>query len=387
MSDEDDQIITAGRGDALLADDLEVGAPWTIHGVALGPEDVTIGSSGLKKLWPADELRRAASSLEGKPLVRDHLNTVDGVVGEVTKADYRENVGVVYEAELTDESLAEKIQHGLLEVSARMRHAPVSDLEEEDDALVVEDIEFLNLSLVSQGASPSNEVDVGAATALQAAELASHFDYSPREAEAELEQSTDEQSESENPTMDEEIEELRKKLNERNEQIEELSSAVEGLKDAQEEESEVQLPEELEDFSDLMELRNPKAIEECEDPMVVDSAEYEELESKADEAESVKAILAEHVAELSPFEKDELMEKFTFSELQGKADEFDFEEELAPAPQSGDPDEEELEENEEEAEEAEAELEELREKQEWYESVGWNGQAEELADEIAALEN
>jgi len=158
--------------------ELSDGPPYTVHGVALGGGDVTVGQSGIKKKWPADELEQAADSLRGTNLVVDHNNDATGVVGRVTKSGYKEGTGVVYEAELYDEDLAEKIQSGLLEVSIRGYHADVDSLEEdeESDAKIVEDIEFDNLSIVPTGAAPSNTLEMGEHAELSAAELSAFTD-------------------------------------------------------------------------------------------------------------------------------------------------------------------------------------------------------------------
>ena len=179
------QTVEFERRDAYLSA-LEEGPPYTVHGVALGADDVTVGQSGIKKLWPADELERAADSLEGRSLVVDHNNGSDGVVGTVTKAGYKENTGVIYEAELFDDDLAEKINNGLLEVSIRGKHSDVEQMEETDDgAKVVEDITFDNLSIVPTGAAPSNTIEVGEADELSMAELSS---FTSQLAETELQE-------------------------------------------------------------------------------------------------------------------------------------------------------------------------------------------------------
>lgn len=149
------------------------GPPYTVHGVALGAGDVTRGASGVKKKWPASELKDAADTLEETNLVVDHENNADGVVGQVRKAGYKEGSGVIYEAELYEEDLADKIDNGLLEVSIRGYHADVEELDEDEDtgALIVEDITFDNLSIVPQGASPSNTLQMGEHEELSAAAL------------------------------------------------------------------------------------------------------------------------------------------------------------------------------------------------------------------------
>jgi len=166
------QTVEFERREAHLSE-LEEGPPYTVHGVALGDDDVTVGQSGIKKLWPADELEKSADSLEGKNLVVDHNNDSSGVVGHVTKAGYKDGTGVIYEAELFDDDLAEKINNGLLEVSIRGRHSDVEQMEESDDgAKVVEEITFANLSIVPTGAAPSNTIEMGETEELSVAELA-----------------------------------------------------------------------------------------------------------------------------------------------------------------------------------------------------------------------
>jgi len=158
--------------DETYVSSLAEGAPYTVHGVALGADDVTVGQSGVKKMWPASELEAAADSLKGTNLVVDHENTANGVVGRVTKAGYKNGTGVIYEAELYDEELAQKVKRELLEVSIRGFHADVDSLEENDDgAKIVEDIEFDNLSIVPTGASPSNSLEIGTHDELSRAEL------------------------------------------------------------------------------------------------------------------------------------------------------------------------------------------------------------------------
>jgi len=165
MSDAATRSVSqAGVGTAELNSELDSDGKYTISGIALGAGDVTVGNSGIKKQWPAAELKQAASSLQGKPLVRDHQNNSDGRVGTVTKAFYDEGVGVRYEAEIAShyEQLAKDVAAGIQEVSARAYHDPVEELEEtESGAKRVTSILFDNLSVVSQGASPSNTAEIG----------------------------------------------------------------------------------------------------------------------------------------------------------------------------------------------------------------------------------
>ncbi len=190
-------------GTAVLSDSLGDSGPYTIHGVALGAGDITTGASGVKKLWPPEELKKAAESLAGTPLVKNHTNTVEGVIGEVSKAKYKDGVGVLYEAEIDEqfEELAKKIANNRLDVSVRAYHAPVEELDEDEDsgAKIVENITFDNLSVVPTGAAPSNTAEVGEATEMSAASLRDAFDY---ESEMDVEETGSESIDDEDSVED-----------------------------------------------------------------------------------------------------------------------------------------------------------------------------------------
>jgi len=159
----------AGVGTASLSASVSAvdgDEPYPIHGIALGSGDITLGQSGIRKYWPAATLKEAVDSLEGKPLVKDHINNSDGHVGTVTKAWFDPGVGVRYEAEIAPhyEQLARDVAAGIKDVSPRIKHPPESVLENYDDAtLEVHNARFSNLSIVNDGASPSNTANFGAA--------------------------------------------------------------------------------------------------------------------------------------------------------------------------------------------------------------------------------
>jgi len=153
-------------------DNLNVDDGTVVHGIALGVDDTTVGQSGVKKKWPAETLKEAAPSLAGTPLVTDHDNGSENVVGQVTKAGYKQDVGVIYEAVVFDEELAQKIQNGLLEVSIRGYHPDPEKMEKDQDgAAIIDKLVFDNLSIVPQGASESNTLEVGEHAELSQSEL------------------------------------------------------------------------------------------------------------------------------------------------------------------------------------------------------------------------
>jgi len=149
---------TAGLAET-EADDTHV-----INGVAIGAGDVTHGLSRKSKVWQPDELRAAASTLEGAEIKALHS---DAVVGEVTKAGFEPGVGVLYEAELEDEKLAAGVASGRLSVSIEATHFDGGTVDSpEGKAMAATNITFDGLAMVQKDAAPSASAKPGQAAAL-----------------------------------------------------------------------------------------------------------------------------------------------------------------------------------------------------------------------------
>lgn len=150
--------ITADTGIAQLArNDADDG--MTISGVAIGEDEVTSHAQG-DKFWPAEQLMAGTDSLVGTQLTKNHNHDrVEGVIGEVTDAVYKEGVGILFEAEVYDKEVANKIEKGLLEVSIHAVHANGGF--DDEGRMIVENIQFRDLSVVPRGAAQSNTVSVG----------------------------------------------------------------------------------------------------------------------------------------------------------------------------------------------------------------------------------
>jgi hypothetical protein len=162
-----DERLTTGY-EPLATESSDV--PTLVYGVALGEGDVTRGGSGKETLWPRETLEAAADGLEGQPLATDTNHTADGakpqtpveaIAGEVTWSGYKPGVGVVYEAEVDDESLAEKIQNGRLEVSPLVSRDVEPLSEGQADYKATDIHRWRDLALVAQGAAPSNSIAPG----------------------------------------------------------------------------------------------------------------------------------------------------------------------------------------------------------------------------------
>jgi len=116
-----------------------------IEGVAI--EETT---SRNNVTYEVDELSNAADTLIGVPLLKDHDNTIDSIVGRVTEA-YMDGKQLKFKAEVIDESVKMKIQKGLV------RNVSVGSIIDElkkvvEDGVtnfVAKRMKFVELSLVA----------------------------------------------------------------------------------------------------------------------------------------------------------------------------------------------------------------------------------------------
>lgn len=129
-----------------------------VHGVALGEDDTTRGTYGLKR-WPRESLEPAAASLTHSPVMDTHGGAK---VGRVTRSAYEPGVGVVYEAVLEDSDLANQLSLGQREVSIEAQN-PERVEHDDEGAAILHGFEFSGMAIVTNGASPSNHSSPGAA--------------------------------------------------------------------------------------------------------------------------------------------------------------------------------------------------------------------------------
>ena len=148
-----------------------------VHGIAIGEGDITIGGSGKRTYWPQETLEAAAEGLEGQPLATDTNHTADNpkpqtpveaIAGEVVWAGYKDGVGVLYEAEVDDPELADKIENGRLEVSPLVSRE-IEAMEDGPAPFKATEINhWRDLALVANGAAPSNSIQPGEAPTAEA---------------------------------------------------------------------------------------------------------------------------------------------------------------------------------------------------------------------------
>lgn len=178
MTEHEYDVVESGIAVLAGADEQSTDAT-TVHGVAIGEDDITEGMSGKRTRWPPEVLRAGAEKLIGKPIVTDHPGAektdegvrVDGPppleakVGEVTDARYVEGRGLVWEGSVADPEAAQQIERGLADVSPIVARE-IRPVESDDGGELFEATSiqaFRDLGLVSSGAAPSNSVATGTA--------------------------------------------------------------------------------------------------------------------------------------------------------------------------------------------------------------------------------
>jgi len=123
-----------------------------IKGVAINECTTRNGVS-----YRAEELELAAPSLRNRPVLKDHNNSVDSIVGKTTENVFfdRMNKNISFEAMIMDPKMCEMISQGL--IGSVSIGAMVHDVsrEEEGGPLVARGIDFVEISLVAVPADPN----------------------------------------------------------------------------------------------------------------------------------------------------------------------------------------------------------------------------------------
>jgi len=116
---------------------------FKIKGVAINE---TTTSNGHKFI--GEELELAANSLRGVPLLKDHNNSVDSIVGRVLTSNYNlTEKNIQFEAKVMDSKIREMISDGRL--NSVSVGAQVKELEEKDGVVIPRGITFKELSVVA----------------------------------------------------------------------------------------------------------------------------------------------------------------------------------------------------------------------------------------------
>lgn len=153
-------------------DNFPENAPWSVNGVAIPVNTVVNGGQNVDHFYTEEVLDGAGELLEGKPIVVD-FHDLEGqadasnVIGEVTSAGFQKGVGLVFEGEVVDADVAEKIKHGYLDVSP----TPARSLGEFSESMGAQKVErladFRDLAVVANG-QPGAKVEMGSNPAVEA---------------------------------------------------------------------------------------------------------------------------------------------------------------------------------------------------------------------------
>lgn len=132
---------------------LTEGIPLKVSGTAV---DETISYNDI--YYEGVELEKSANTLIGKPLLKDHRNEVEAIIGRVVGAKYiPEERRISYEAEVMDEKIKEMIKDG--RINTVSIGARVKDLEETEQAgrkiMKATGLEFMELSVVAVQGVPN----------------------------------------------------------------------------------------------------------------------------------------------------------------------------------------------------------------------------------------
>jgi hypothetical protein len=129
---------------------------FTITGIAINE---TTTRNGTK--FVSEELSKSAHTLRNKPILKDHINSVDSIVGRTTQnVGFNENSKAIeFEAKIMDEGIKTKIQQGLINsvsVGAMVREVEEQEgVDGEASSTLVRGIDFVELSLVAVPADPN----------------------------------------------------------------------------------------------------------------------------------------------------------------------------------------------------------------------------------------
>lgn len=138
-----------------IVESATIDEEFIINGIAINE---TTTSNGHRFI--AEELRPAAEGMRGIPLLKDHDNSVDSIVGKVTAASFDEiNKQIPFKARVNDEKMKSLIKRG--DLNSVSIGAMVKELEETKEGdLIARGIQIKELSLVAVPADPQATFDI-----------------------------------------------------------------------------------------------------------------------------------------------------------------------------------------------------------------------------------
>jgi len=222
---------------------------FVIRGTAINE---TITRNNIKYI--GEELEKAAPSLVGKPILKDHKHEVDSIIGRVSESIYQ-NKGIQFGGIIKDSKSKEMIQDGrITNVSVGAKVKDLIKVEGEGEAethFIAKGMEFLELSLVAVPGDPN-------ATIMQA--ITEAFDGGGKENNIIVEKIME----------DIRMEEKMKKLEEKMEKVkEELKAKDEALKKAQESLNKIEEEKRQKLISEIKELDKEAKVGELSEEALI----------------------------------------------------------------------------------------------------------------------
>jgi len=205
-----------------INESAEVDGEFTIRGTAITETTTSNGHTFI-----AEELEKSAHTLINVPLLKDHENSVDNIVGRVKTAHFDEgSKSIPFKAIVKDTKMREMIKDGLINSVSVGAHVNPSDIEEGDNGdIIPHNITFKELSLVAVPADSaatfsvalnnawtgfkSSSKKIESITREDKNEMAEEEVKQPEEAQPEVEEVKAEEEKSEEAEAPEEKEEVK----------------------------------------------------------------------------------------------------------------------------------------------------------------------------------
>lgn len=256
-----------------ISEKAEVKGDFTIKGIAINE---TTTANGHKFI--GEELRSSANTLVGVPLLKDHINSVDNIVGRVKGASFDEtNRNIPFNAVVKDPTMIKMIKDGLItDVSVGAHVDPKNIEENEDGTITPRGIIFKELSLVGIGADDGAKFGIALKNAYDAFKLDSNEKIENTERRSKTMTENESQTESTETNFNDT---LMTTLGEMSNTIKALSDKVEAL-----EVKEADADEEPKEEPAVAEEPKEEPKEEAKEEV----SEDEEEDSKVEEAYSIK---------------------------------------------------------------------------------------------------
>jgi len=139
-----------------ISEAVTVGEDFIIKGIAINS---TTTRNGVK--YTAEELSKAAHTLTGRPILKDHENSIDNIIGKVKKSSFDNAIKAIpFEGKIMEKKYQEMIKDGRINsvsIGAMVKEITEEKVNEDSNetVLVPKGIEFVELSLVAVPSDPN----------------------------------------------------------------------------------------------------------------------------------------------------------------------------------------------------------------------------------------